>query len=117
MSPSPGSVSFGVDKQSKWLDSKAAAADMLVAVHAAAKRLLAIVEMKDFDALMANQPVEFAHRRLILLLRRERVPRGKYVTRIQADADPLRVGHKRKNLCQVLKAMTERTALTRGGFQ
>src|SRR5262245_28513290 len=82
-----------VDQQPKRLQTKAAAADVGVAVHAAAARLEAVVDMKSLEPRQTNRPVEVAHGRLVLRFRPETIAGGKDMASIEAHSQPLRLLH------------------------
>ena len=82
-----------VDQQLERLQTEAAAADVGVAIHAAAVRLEAVVDMKSLEPRQTNRPMEVAHRRFVLRCRPETIAGGKDMAGIEAHSQPLGLLH------------------------
>src|SRR5262249_60768639 len=68
-------------------------------------------------ALKADEPIELFHRPPVALGRSNVIPGREQVAGVEADVDPLLLGHPVENLAQVFETPTQHAALPGGDLQ
>ena len=106
-----------IEQQAERFQPDLAAADVRMAVHAAAERLAAVVDMEEPQPLRADQPIEGAERGSVLRLRMQAIARGEDVAGIETDAEPIRIADHLEDAGQVLELMAEAAPLSRRRLQ
>ena len=76
-----------VEQHPEWLQPKAALADVLVAVDAAAAWLLRVIQVKSADAPDADDPVEAREGGGVAFRTADVIAGGEQMARVEADAD------------------------------
>ncbi len=92
-------------------ESKAALADVLVTVEAAAERALGIVQMEGDDPPDADRGVESGEHRVEAGRRAEVVARGEGVLRVETHAEPLAASGLRAQTAELLEAPADLSPL------
>ena len=112
-----GGKSPVVDQETESIEPNESLADMEMPIHAATELFLAIVHMKSQYPLNTDEAVEFPNRFGVSLLRPDFVAGRKQMTRVQADARPIRISYFLKDGRQVLEPVPQATPLAGGVFQ
>ena len=77
-----------VQQATERFEPQASFADVLVPIHAAAERFLAVFQVAELEPPQADHAIELAERRFVFRLRRKRIARGERVAGVEADAKP-----------------------------
>lgn len=104
-------------EQAEGLEAEVTAADVGVAIDAAAEGFFRVVEVQGAELLEADGAVELAEGVAVVAGGVEAVSGGEDVAGVDADAEAVGIADGVENLGEVLEAVTERGALAGGGFE
>ena len=94
-----------IEQKPKTFQADPALADVLVPVNARAQLALAVVNVNRFDQLESHYAAELADRRLVVLLRRERIAGGKRDGKCRGKPPALRILNPSRIVGQMLEAV------------